>query len=292
MSSDQSIWGEGRYGQFQYTPDTDYWHVDDSSVLDLVSETRTWQALELTFRVDSTDLDDRLKHLQQTAGKFEIVPASDGSFTTLDRSGTDSVVTLVPPDTRTPPRMERDYVVGQYQERPLDQSVSDFEVAITFVPTSNREPDYTTADETRAGDEWALDFRSAQIATKRVQAEIVEGVNTSTDTVELTLVCTAEQTKVIEESATRQAAATVLEVPDGPNTVDDDAPNRANSVLVTTPDGTDPIADGEYVVMGWQTEWLSAHGYRVSLTLSPSDRTRTGWNWGQWGQFQYGQLTE
>lgn len=273
-----------------WSPGSDHWLLDGVPIASHVSEIRDWQTLQLTWRVSAATLDTHLKPLKATAGKFETVSLADGAFSTLDRAPTGGIYTLTPPPARDPPRTERDYVIGQYDQRPLDQSIASHEVSVTFVATDARDPDGTAVDETRASDEWGFQFRAAQIATTRVQADVTEGTETSAPIVELTLVLDASQTKTLEESVTHLEAVTVREVPDGPNTVDDDAPNDENSVVITTPDSHDPISDGEYAVLDWQTEWLSSRGYRVNLTLSPTDLARTGWGWGQWGQFQWGNL--
>lgn len=246
-----------------------FWAIDDTPIDEHVSEIRDWQTLGLVFRVDSTTLSNELTPLKDTAEKHEVVPASDGSFSTLDRASTDGIYTLTPPVGRDPPREERDYLVESYRQRQLDQAGTSHEVDLSFVAKSNRDPDGTATDELRASDEWAFDFRSAQVATTRVTPDVGEGTNTAAETVDLTLLLDATQTKVLEESLTRLAAVSTREVPDGTNTVDDDsdAPAGANTFTVTTPDGESPIPDGNYVAMDWSTDWQSDRLFRVDLTM-------------------------
>lgn len=246
-----------------------YWAVDGTPVDRHVDERRDWQRLSLVWRVDNATKDATLSPLQNTANKYDIVPASDGSFSTLDRAATDGTVTLKPPVGREPPREERDYVVDQYSQRQVDRAGASHEVDVSFVALSNRDPDGSASNETRESDEWSFAFRAATIATSRVEVDIGTGTDTGADTVDLQLILDATQTKVLEESATRLEAVSVREVSDGANSVDDDSasPANANQVTVTTPDGESPISDGTYVVMDWQTEWLSDRAFRVTLTL-------------------------
>lgn len=246
-----------------------YWAIDGTPVSEHVSETRDWQTLGLVFRADSTTLSNELKPLKDTADKYEIVPASDGSFSTLDRAATDGVYKLTPPVGRRPPREERDYLVEQYTHRQLGQDGESHEVDVSFVAKSNREPDGTAMDETRSSDEWSFAFRSATVATSRVTPDVNEGTNTAAETVDLTLLLDDVQTKILEESLTRLAAVSVREVPDGTNTVDDDSdgPADANTFAVTTPDGESPIPDGNYVAMDWSSERRSDRLFRVDLTI-------------------------
>lgn len=248
---------------------SDAWLVDGVPAKTLQSETRTHRSLSLALRVGEATRSAVLAPLRETAEKLDTLIAADGSFRTLDRAPTDGVYTLTPPPDRDPPREQRDYLVADYAERPLDQQSVSHAVEVEFRAGANREPDGSATDETRASDEWAVDFRSAQIATKRVKYQRQSGTETAANTETLTLILTPTQTKILEESATRSGAVSVREVPDGPNSYDDDSasPTDANTVTVTTPDGTDPMPDGDYVVVDWETEWLSAAAYRVQLTL-------------------------
>lgn len=243
--------------------------LDNQRSPTLVSETRTPQTLSLTLRVSEATRANVLAPLRSAAGKLDTLVAADGSFRTLDRSQSGNTLTVTPPSARQPPRTKREYLVAGYSERPLDQGSGSHEVTLDLRAASNREPDAQAVDETRASDEWALDTRAGQIATHRVATDRESGMDTSAETESLTLILTPGQTATLEAAASRIGAVAVREVPDGPNSYDDNStsPTNANTITLTTPDGTSPMSGGDYVVVEWSTEWLSAAAYRVQLTL-------------------------
>lgn len=252
-----------------WSPGSEHWTVGGAFITGLTEERRDWQDLSLTWQVDEATLEADLSPLQVTAEKFETILKADGSFSSLDRSASGGTVTLEPPVDRDPPRQARDYLVAAFSQQPLDRNVGEFNVDVELRALENREPDGNTPDEQAFQDDWRFVFRSAAIATKRVSTEILQGTESNADRVQLTLILDPTQMKALEESLTRLAAASIREVPDGSNTADDDSasPADANTVTVTTPDGQDPIREGDWVALQWQSEWISAEAYRVQLVL-------------------------
>jgi len=252
-----------------WSPGSRLWTIGQTPIPnEAINEVRNWESLELVWRVDADTLERDLRPLRETAEKVETVTDADGGFRALDRALTDGVYRLKPPVDRDPPRHEQDVLIGGYSDRSLDQPLDRYEVSVDFRPQENREPDGASTDERRSTDEWAFEFRSAKITTHRVVYDPEESTETGANSISLTLILDAEQTKALEESASRLAAANVQEVPDGENVATDDSSTNANTVTVTTPDGTDDVEEGEWVVLDWETEWLSARGYQIELTLA------------------------
>ena len=246
-----------------------FWRVGGMQLREIVEETRSWDSLTLTFRADKQLVTNRLRPLDQEAGKLDILETADGGYIAVDRVDGANTYQLNPPTGRQPPRLAGTFLVNEYSEEVVDQQGGEYQATVTLVPDGPRTTDsgYT---ETVGSGEWEFDFETGTIATRRVNAGVGSSASSGTRDKRLQLILTDMQVQVLEESATALNAARVREVPDGKNIAEDNSPGDRNTVAVASPN-EDVFESGDYVVQSWETTMQNDDWHRVSVTLKESN---------------------
>lgn len=219
------------------------WLINMADTGQVVSETRTWDALTLTFRVSDTVADEVLRPLNAKAGEVEVVMDNEGALRAYDRAGGANTWTLTAPYNRGATRFnpggpwerEATYHVAKYEEEAVDQQGQRYDISVTLTPAASREPSGSGSDGAPDNGEWEFAFSDGRISTKRVRHEVTEEVKDGVTETTLNLILEPEQVRTLTESASYQGAVNVREVPDGDNKVEDNSSEKRNSVHVTPP---------------------------------------------------------
>jgi hypothetical protein len=247
------------------------WRISGESIGNVRSETREYDKLELEFRVREQLLKEALRPLDRSSGRLSTADTSDGGFVVEDMAGGDNTYAVEPPVTRQPLRQPGDFVVEDYREDVADQQGNRYDVVLELHPDSPRDTDVGLSEDDTAG-EWYMRFHTGEISTPRVDAENTSSVSSDgTESRTLSMLLTAEQATVIEESATLLAAARTREVEDGTNVTEDNSPGNRNTVQIEPPAGeADAVPGGEYVVVDWKSVEENADFQRFELVVSRS----------------------
>jgi len=247
------------------------WRISSESIGNVRSETREYNKLELEFRVREQLLKEALRPLDRSSGRLSTADASDGGFVVEDMSGGDNTYTVEPPAAREPLRQPGDFLVEDYRESVADQQGNRYDVVLELHPDSPRDTDEGLSETDDMG-KWYMEFHTGEIATTRVDAENTASV--SSDGVEsrtLSMLLTAEQATVIEESATLLAATRTREVEDGNNITEDNSPGDRNTVNIEPPaNEADAVPGGEYVVVDWKSVEENNNYQKFELVVSRS----------------------
>jgi hypothetical protein len=232
------------------------WFIGESAIGRVTDETTTNQSLTLSWRVTTDLLDAKLRPLKPDEGKVDTLGTDDGGFVSIDRADGSNTYTLTPPDKRKPLRQEATYHVARYEETLVSQDVGEWDVTVEFRRTADRS-DTPSASETPAADEWGFTTRYGEIATDRVDADVVGTGEGGVERFRVIARLTMQQAHVFEAALARLGAGRVREIPDAPNVAVDDSTDDAVTVTVDAPDSQDTVADGDYIVTGWESERLT-----------------------------------
>jgi len=237
-------------------------------------ETRTFDEMTLEFAADKELLINNVRPQIQNSGKLEIVPDTEGGFDSVDLASGTNRIELFPPTDHADVRPVEDWLIVAFEEQPLGTEAGYYDVELVVTPDKEKAYDneYGTLtekiEETAEGDEWLFEFHFGDVATRRVTSEIDKTREGAIDTAELTLILTAEETRIVEESVSKLNAIKEIDVPDGDGSVRDTNPELRNTVNVTVPDvASDTLQSGEYVVTEWETVWNRGLSHEVTLTL-------------------------
>jgi hypothetical protein len=212
----------------------------------------------------------QIRKVREAAEKVGVVVDDNGRFKAVDRSRVGNKYTVKPPVAENPPRETTDMLVADYSEERVSKQENKSEVELVLQRPASRDKTGDEPSQTRETGEWLLEFHSGAIATRRITPERTSAVETAKDVESLQLVLTAEQTLVLETSATYPDAVSVVEVPDGTNLAQDNSTDDRQTVTVTAPSGKEEVlGDGTYVVDGWTSTRLDSDSYEVSLDLRP-----------------------
>lgn len=247
------------------------WRIAGQSVPGVRSETREYNKLELEFRVREQLLKSALRPLDRSSGRLSTADTSDGGFVVEDMANGDNTYTVEPPVTREPLRQPGDFLVEDYRENVADQQGNRYDVVLELHPDSPRETDVGLSEADESG-HWYMEFHTGEIATTRVDAENTSSVSSSgVESRTLSMLLTAEQATVIEESATLLAATRTREVEDGDNVTEDNSPGERNTVQIEPPTAeADAVPAGEYTVVDWNSVEENKDYQRFELVVSRS----------------------
>lgn len=254
------------------------WTIDGAQSGQMVDEERSFDGMELTFRVNRNTLTNVLRPLDEGAGKTKVIPQIDGGFSAIDLSENGNTYSFDPPTGHNPPRKSLTYHVEDFKEEPVDQKGNQFTVILKLIPDSNRTTTGTETVQSRSTGEWLFEFASGAIATSRISTEVKKIQETSVTAKRVKMILTPEQTNILESNLTKLNATRIRDVPDGTNFAEDNSPNDVNTVSVTAPSGETGgfLPSDKYVALNWTTRYLSAQRYEVQLDLGVHGTTALG----------------
>ena len=248
------------------------WRFNGDQVKEVMQEIRNWQELSLTFRANEFVTKNRLRPLDTSTGKFEIVQRSDGSYAGISRASDKNIVDVVPPDQRSDLRVVSEYIVDEYNEEYVDQAADIYEVEVNLVATGPKSGG-SYGDVTASDDQWKFEFADGSVATDRVEKDVGTTGGIVEGTKSISFVLERDELKVLEDSLNRQAAIYQQKVPDEQDLFKDKNDAGRNTVTVTAPPNRDPdekvIESGDYVVSEWEDELVNNEFFQVSMTLAP-----------------------
>jgi len=115
---------------------------------------------------------------------------------------------------------------------------------------------------------WEFVFQEGTIETRRVTVNVNRAPQKALPSLDVQMVLTGDEVKIVEESVTKLAATYTREVPDGDNIIEDQTVDDRNTVDVTpTGGGLDTMKAGTYVVTNWESEWRYNRAYLAVLTV-------------------------
>jgi hypothetical protein len=239
-----------------------------------VEETRLFDEMTLEFVADTDLLVENIRPNIRNSGKLEVVPNTDGGFDTVDLAAGTNKIGLVPPTEHELLRPVEDWLISEFEETPRGTNAEFFDVELVVVPDEEKTFDnkYGTldsaVDRTRTGTEFLFEFSFGDITTTRVTSDVEKTRSGAIDTAELTLILTRDQTRIVEESASKLFAVKEIDVQDGDGTIRDNNPENRNTVNITVPDAaSNTLESGEYIVTEWETVWNRGLSQEVTLTL-------------------------
>jgi len=236
----------------------------DVDTVEVDAKTVTLSGVAARYRLE------QLRTVRAAAEKVDVVVDDEGRFRAVDRSRDGNTYLIEPPTDERPPRETADMLVADYSEERVSKQENKSEVTLTLQRPASRDATGDEPSQTRGTGEWLLEFHSGAIATRRITPERTSAVETAKDIESLQLVLTAEQTLVLETSATHPDAVSVVEVPDGTNLAQDNSSADRQTVEVTAATGKEGVLEGgTYVVAGWGSTRIDADSYEVSLDLRP-----------------------
>ncbi|MFB6282586.1 MAG: hypothetical protein ABEK59_01435 [Halobacteria archaeon] len=244
------------------------WTISSKQIGRLLEEVRKWDQLVLKVRVRKTILDNELSGFKANAEKADIVQNADGTFETVGRADGDNKHTIKPPSIRNDVRYKDTWYVERFEQEIVDQDGDKYEATITLMPDASKTAQTSYSDQTKASDEWAFDLEEAQITTSDVSKNVGQQGKTGNDEYEISMILTAKQTRIWEESLRAIGATNLRKVPDGDNKVEDNNSSDINTISVTqATNGGDALPTGTYVCVGYEVEWLNRDFYNVTATL-------------------------
>lgn len=249
-----------------FEPQTAWW-IDGQPVPTVTDEVATDRRLSLTLRVSASTLESTLRSLKTDEGKVNVLPTDDGGFVAIDRANGSNTFALTPPDAREPLRQAGDFHVASYEEEMVTQTTDEWDVTLELVRDADR-TDSPSLSQTPAADEWGLTTRYGTIATGRVDAEFAGTGEGGVERFELTTRLTFDQTHTFEAALSQLGGVRVREIPDGDNVAVDDTSAAAGTLTIDAPDGQSVVADGDYVVTGWESTRLNDAASEVALTIA------------------------
>jgi len=245
------------------------WTLGGTQV-DVVEEVRLWDELELSLRVQSSQMSS-LRSLLESSGKVSVVEFASGRIEAVDRLNSGAAFTGSA-DGRSSVRPTDTWFVTDYEEEILTTDGSLFGIDVVLVPDVNKSPDtkYSTSPSNSESDNsqlWYFEFSEGDVLTGRVTADFTSSPSTQLQTFSLQMVLRPIEVRVLEESCGALAAVSVKSVPDGPNFVTN--VSEFNEVFISPPDNaTGTIPSDDYVVTRWETVFNGA-SYIVSMEVVP-----------------------
>lgn len=244
----------------------DSWILDGDEMGRMQDERATHDALALSFRVETATLSTVLRPLKSDEGQVDVLVTDSGGYTAVDRADGGNTFELIPPVWRKPLRHQGDYHVESYEEGLVSQAVDEWDVDLDFVPTENRS-DSPSISETPTGDEWGLSTRYGTIATERIDAEFLGTGADGVERFEVVMRLTFDQAHAFEAALARLEGVRVRQIPDETNEAIDDTSGDSNTLSITSPTD-DVIADGDYVVLAWDSTRLNEAYNEISCEVA------------------------
>jgi len=242
------------------------WRIDGTEFGSVTSESKAVSTLTIRVRATTSEVETGLRPLKSDEGKVAVLNQDDGGYVAVDRADGANTIAIQPPDRREPLRQTKEYHVVRYEESLVSQTVDEWTVDLVLVETDDR-TDVPSIAQSPATDEWGFVTRFGEIATPRVDAEVLGTGAEGVERFELTARLTFDQAHVFEAALSRLQASRVRTIPDQPNELVDDTDGTKNTLTIDTPDGNSVIADGDFVVTGWTSTRLSDARQSIQFTI-------------------------
>lgn len=243
------------------------WVIGGEQLTTVTGETSTARTLTLQPRVTTDTLEATLRPLKTDEGKVDVLGTDDGGFVAIDRADGGNSFSIIPPVTRQPLRQSGTVHVARYEEDLVSQAVGEWDVTLELTRDADR-TDTPSISQTPAADEWGITTRYGEIATSRVDAEVVGTGEGGVQQFELLTRLTDEQAHAFEAALSQLGAGRVRNVPDAPNVAVDDTSGNVATVTLDTPDSQTVVGDGDYVVTEWESTRLTDAYQEVSVTVA------------------------
>lgn len=228
--------------------------------------TLTPTTLTLTISLRDAGARRTLRELDEDAGALARRELADGTIEYVDTADGDNTYTVTPSVRHQPPRIERDWLVGDISR---DRASADTQAVlgtITLRGKQTRDPAAIGYDDADDADAWEFDFSDGRVVSRRVSA-----VQQPAGTTSLQIVLSPRQAELVESGAAAVAGAISNTVPDGQAFTRDTTPDDRQTVTVDPPaDAADPaLKAGTYVVTGWTVDSGSGGGAdRMDLSVA------------------------
>jgi hypothetical protein len=242
------------------------WVLDGAEMGTTTGETATHRLLTLTLRAESDTLSNVLRPLKSDEGQVATLPTDSGGYVAVDRADGGNTFDVIPPAKRQPLRRDMEMHVQRYEESMVSQTVEEWDVTVELVPAESRD-DTPDISETRDTGEWAFDTRYGQIVTQRVDAEFVGVGEGGVEQFELTTRLEFDQAHVFEAAMANLEGVRIRSIPDATNEAVDDTGGTA-TVTVTSPATDDVVADGDYVVIEFESTRLNDRFQSVTMRIA------------------------
>jgi len=253
------------------------WTSGTDDLVNIVRETRTFNNLELEFRVPESNISVH-RDRASAAGRVETLPRNDGGFDAFDTSDdagtTANTIEMIAPPSRSDVRPIQTWHINEYEEELVGSSGNVFEVVMNLTPTKEKRFDNeygtigTKISDTNTTDNWFFDFEQGQIGTQNVSADLSNEEVNGIEIYEVEFIGRAEEARIVEESCSLLNAIQIRKVPDGGSFLDDFSPDDRHFVSIFIPDSfTGTFPSDDYLVMDWETIWVNS-SYTILLELA------------------------
>lgn len=249
------------------------WTSNGSSFGDSVRETRTFEELEIEFRVSENDI-SLFRDRGQYAGEYEILDRIDGGFDTFDTSAETAnnrnEIEFIAPSARSDVRPIQTWYVDSYEEEVIGSEQTYYSVTLVLVPVSEKAYDNSFGTTTQTSSSfvsnaWNFDFQQGLVTSRNVTADLSRQETEGIEMYEVEFFSTPDDVRTIEESCSKLNAIQIRQIPDGEKLLDDFSTDQRHFIEIQAPDNSLP--DDTYLVMEWETEWIN-NSWRVFLEVA------------------------
>lgn len=249
------------------------WESNGDNLLDVVRETRTFEQLELEFRVPQSDI-ELFRSRGRYAGEYEMLSRVDGGFDAFDTSsetaGDRNKVEFIAPSGRSDIRPIQSWFVDSYEEEIIGSEQNYYSVELVLAPVKEKAYDNefgttTSGSSTFVSNAWNFDFQQGLVTSRQVSSDLAKQDSEGIEIYEVELFTGPDDVRIIEESCSKMNATQIRTIPDGEKILDDFSNDQRHFIDVETPDNSLP-AD-TYLVLSWETEWVN-NSWRVFLELA------------------------
>jgi len=244
--------------------------VEPSSDIEL-----TASALSLSFEVDESEL-STWRNIGDRAGDLTVGTGFGGALRTLAR-GTGGAVTVAPDNRETPPFAAGEWYVSDFEETQI--APSRYNISLGLQRPTNRRGEFsglTDTDVSAADEGFGIDFginfgapdpdlplylslQRGEGLTLGISAsqlgQLSRDGGATGATVTAPLLLSDEQAAALADAAGFPDGVVERAVPDGDSRLIDESGGRQTIVADTR--GTVPLADSEWLILGWSIEWHS-----------------------------------
>lgn len=229
----------------------------------LIDEQREWDTLTITVRYRETDDLNFQEEFFSDSEKVSVQEVADGGFRAVDLSNGNNTFLLFAPEDRQDLRPINTWSMDSYDKDLVGRDGNVYDLEMELVPEKEKawDNEYGTfespLEQSADSNQWLFDFEFGSIATRRVSAETNESSDGSLNVNELELILTREQVRLVEENISHLNLVTEREVPDGSDVIDDASSDDRNTVFLSPPgDAGQPVPEGNYTFIDWETEWI------------------------------------
>ena len=265
--------------QANITPTTDFskWWINYQSEKSLSFEPNsvqsTWNSLSVEFDVTREKFTEVINPIRKDAGKITEYVKSGGGFVSTDNSQDGCTVHIGPNSNLLPLRYPDNMLVDNISARPRNNEWSELEVKIEL----KREEEKTSGQADKfgtlsTGQNWEFKFFDKTITTNQVSAQTKRRSSKGSKVTIVEIRANKLQTKVVEESITKQNRVLIEEWGmDKERKVRDLTKNNRNSLVIQGPEDNDVLNSKEYIVKDWTAKWISQGYHDIKLQLVPKE---------------------